>query len=389
MDLMLKAEQLTARSKTLSQKVATYNQRIVAEGDSLGEEVSLLQKSIQQAKSDAEGAGEESRYILDELETPQMIFRGHGPGGDLRKLLKQKQPSLLAWLLGPRTNVISVRRNESIRLKEEYHAFRDKMGVIMFVIGASLSLGLHNAQLRSQAHEAFTLTPPFMVGVQVFLCWMLYLYTALALRENVLKVNGSSIRPWWIHHHYWSIATCMILLTLPVDSPAVQVCVKKELWWSAFQGGLMLLQNRYQRRRMYTRIALGKNSAMDVVSGESSGGQGQLLILYPLLFALQLLEIWIGGEMMLMTWRSLLSAEGYLDMEAHDSDLRGSRGVFLAGVLTFYMGVLNMGNTLATLYDKQTAKRLARKRSYATISTGNSPTRAAGSSASSSPRKDQ
>jgi len=53
---------------------------------------------------------------------------------------------------------------------------------------------------------------------------------------------------------------------------------------------------RYQRRRMYTRIALGKNSAMDVVSGESSGGQGQLLILYPLLFALQILEIYIGGH---------------------------------------------------------------------------------------------
>ena len=38
-----------------------------------------------------------------------MILQGHGPGGDLRKLLKQQQPSLLAWLLGPRTNVISVR----------------------------------------------------------------------------------------------------------------------------------------------------------------------------------------------------------------------------------------------------------------------------------------
>lgn len=47
---------------------------------------------------------------------------------------------------------------------------------------------------------------------------------------------------------------------------------------------------------MYTRIALGKNSAMDVVSGESSGGQGQLLILYPLLFALQILEIYIGEQ---------------------------------------------------------------------------------------------
>ena len=78
-------------------------------------------------------------------------------------------------------------------MKEEYHAFRDKMGVIMFVTGAALSLGLHNAQLRSQAHEAFSLTPPFMVGVQIFLCWMLYLYTALALRENVLKVCKRSL----------------------------------------------------------------------------------------------------------------------------------------------------------------------------------------------------
>lgn len=67
------------------------------------------------------------------------------------------------------------------------------MGVIMFVTGAALSLGLHNAQLRSQAHEAFSLTPPFMVGVQIFLCWMLYLYTALALRENVLKVCKHSL----------------------------------------------------------------------------------------------------------------------------------------------------------------------------------------------------
>ena len=58
----------------------------------------------------------------------------------------------------------------------------------------------------------------------------------------------------------------------------------------------MMVQNRYQRRRMYTRIALGKNRAMDVVSGESSGGSGQLLILYPMLFALQLLQCWIGAR---------------------------------------------------------------------------------------------
>ncbi len=55
--------------------------------------------------------------------------------------------------------------------------------------------------------------------------------------------------------------------------------------WSSFQAVVMAVQNRYQRRRMYTRIALGKSTVMDVVSGESSGSTGQLLLLYPLLFS--------------------------------------------------------------------------------------------------------
>ena len=47
----------------------------------------------------------------------------------------------------------------------------------------------------------------------------------------------------------------------------------------------------YQRRRMYTRIALGKSSAMDVVGGETSASTGQLWVLYPMLFALQGLQV--------------------------------------------------------------------------------------------------
>lgn len=34
--------------------------------------------------------------------------QGHGPGGDLRKLLKQKLPALLGLLLGSCTNVVAV-----------------------------------------------------------------------------------------------------------------------------------------------------------------------------------------------------------------------------------------------------------------------------------------
>lgn len=51
---------------------------------------------------------------------------------------------------------------------------------------------------------------------------------------------------------------------------------------------------------------------MDVVSGESSGNFGQLLLLYPLLFWLQGLQANIGCTMMLRGYRAWLSPEGYL-----------------------------------------------------------------------------
>ena len=68
----------------------------------------------------------------------------------------------------------------------------------------------------------------------------------------------------------------------------------------------------YQRTRLYTRIALGKARAMDVVSGESSGNFGQLLLLYPLLFWLQALQANIGISMMMRGYGALFSPEGWL-----------------------------------------------------------------------------
>ena len=154
------------------------------------------------------------------------------------------------------------------------------------------------------------------VGCQFFLCWLLYFYTASAMRESVLKVNGSHIRPWcaqpvtgtscqvpasqwplgeaglaawahaeskeckrrsrratpentatgltrrlirrpalpppspysnrrrWIHHHYWSIGTAMLMLSLPVDSPSVARSVQTFLWWAILQGAVIVMQNR-------------------------------------------------------------------------------------------------------------------------------------------------
>ena len=50
--------------------------------------------------------------------------------------------------------------------------------------------------------------------------------------------------------------------------------------------------------------------------------------------------------MMKVTIGSLFSAEGWLELEAHESDLRGSRGIAIAGALMLFMGVLNFKNTV-------------------------------------------
>jgi hypothetical protein len=229
----------------------------------------------------------------------------------------------------------------------------------MFAFSTVLYLGVLRSRFLSEAAATVTLLPMVMVGVQFFLCWLLFFYTAAALRESVLKVNGSHIRPWWIHHHYWSMAMCVLMLSLPVDSPAFVQAITLFLWWAMMQSVVIVLQNRYQRRRMYTRIALGKNSAMDVVSGETSGAHGQLLLLYPILFAMQGLQAYIGWEMLTYTAWALLSPEGFLNLEDKDSDLWGSRGVALAGLLMMFMAARNFINTVATIAGKRASREKA------------------------------
>lgn len=278
-----------------------------------------------------------------------------------RKFLQLRKPKLLGWFHGS-VNFISYRKDQSNKLKEEYHCFRNHCAYIMFGFALLLHLGVLRSQKALEANEQLTLLPVVMVGVQLFLCWLLYFYTATALRESVLKVNGSLIRPWWIQHHYWSMAACVLMLSLPADSPAFVQAATRFLWWAMMQAIVIVLQNRYQRRRMYTRIALGKNSCMDVISGESSGSFGQLYILYPLLFWMQALQFYIGVDMYASTSWSLSSLEGFLDPERPGSDLWGSRGVAVAGAMMMFMAAKNFQNTIATIIGKRRSRKQSRNR---------------------------
>ena len=51
--------------------------------------------------------------------------------------------------------------------------------------------------------------------------------------------------------------------------------------------------------------------------------------------------------MLKATAGAFFSAEGWLELEAHESDLRGSRGIAIAGGLMLFMGVLNFKNTVS------------------------------------------
>mmetsp|Transcript_6251 Transcript_6251/g.17948 ORF Transcript_6251/g.17948 Transcript_6251/m.17948 type:complete len:389 (+) Transcript_6251:300-1466(+) len=359
-----KAKDLKKQLRSLSQRVATHNLRVVAETDALAEEVKSLQTALQDEEKALKASGTEDFEAEEQLATATSVMRGMGPGGDLRKLLKVKNPLILTVLLGRHINVLTMQRSQGIRLKEEYHEFRDKASLCMFGLASVLLLLLHRARSRAARGAPLTLTPPTMVGVQLLLLFMLAFFLAMALRESVLKVNGSRIRSWWIQHHYWGIATCMILLMLPVDSPAVQFCVNKFLWWAWWQSFIMILQNSYQRKRLVTRIAMGKAMAMDVVSGETSGNFGQLLLLYPLLFWLQALQANIGIMMVQRGWSAAAAApaEGWLDLEQHESDLRGSRGVLLVGLLMLIMAGSNFRNTVATILQKRKVKATSVRR---------------------------
>ncbi|XP_025809056.1 transmembrane protein 120 homolog isoform X2 [Panicum hallii] len=106
------------------------------------------------------------------------------------------------------------------------------------------------------------------------MAWLLFLYTSFALRENVLIVNGSDIRPWWIYHHY--LAMVMALVSLTWEIKGQPDCYSKQGWNFSYGGQSC------------------KAKRMDVVAGETAGVEGQLLLLYPVLFVLQGFEAYVG-----------------------------------------------------------------------------------------------
>ncbi|XP_052165095.1 uncharacterized protein LOC127782070 isoform X1 [Oryza glaberrima] len=329
----------------------------------LGAELARLRKAAAHADSDK---------VEEDLDRATCLISD----GDIAALLPSKtHGTFLKMFLGP-VNLRAPRKEVQLKVKEEYNSYRDRTALLF--LGFPMILLVLRSWLWN---GCFPVLP-----VQLYQAWLLFLYTTLALRENILRVNGSDIRPWWMCHHYCAMLMSLISLTWEIkgqpDCSRKQVCnffsfhyilyimnvhnlytysqrgVELFLCWAIMQGFAMMLQNRYQRQRLYTRIALGKARRMDVVWGETAGVEGQLLLLCPVLFLLQGFEGYVG----------------FLLLRTAHTGIVPEWQVVVCGVLLIAMAIGNFANTVDTLMAKSRFKAKKRSRGKRDPDTCNSPT---------------
>ena len=191
--------------------------------------------------------------------------------------------------------------------------------------------------------------------------WMLYYYVSLALRENILKMNGSRINTWWITHHHFSSIASLIFLTWP-HGPAYQKCKSPYLYFCVLQGFVQLIQNWYQKKRHYTLMSLGKASSMDITSTETISDvniskKPFLVVLIPV-FVTQFVQVYVGVIMLVNLFGSKNGNgngngnEVGLNPFQSPGNYREEMQTFAIGVLAIVLGIGNFVATMIALRKK-------------------------------------
>ncbi|KAF7833855.1 transmembrane protein 120-like protein isoform X1 [Senna tora] len=329
-------------AKELQDMVANHISKTSSEEQFLRQRALSLDSSIHRLRSLLDSLLSHKLLDLklaDKLDEDLQKARCIMVDGDIASLLPSNvQGRFLRMFLGP-INVRASRKDVQLKVKEEYNSYRDRTALLFLLFPSMLLI------LRSWVWAGCL--PAF--PVQLYQAWLLFLYTGLALRENILRVNGSDIRPWWIYHHYCAMIMALVSLTWEIKGPTD--CAQKQrgvqlfLQWAMMQGVAMLLQNRYQRQRLYTRIALGKAKRMDVVWGETAGVDGQLWLLCPILFILQGFEAYVGLLLLRTAFVGVVS----------------EWQVIFCGFLLVVMAVGNFVNTVQTLMAKSRFKAKMRR----------------------------
>ena len=189
---------------------------------------------------------------------------------------KQHNSWYLRLMLG-QINVQMYRRADQIGLKEEYNKFKSRTTIIFLLFPIIQLILITPNHWVFQAHQI----------------WLMYYYVTLSLRENILWANGSSLKRWWIYHHYVSITITACMLLFPTQYMMYRLPLFYQ--FGLVQGLVMIAQNWYQAKRGYVRKSLGKAATIDVDSTETIVEKPtDLKWLVPLLIALYIAELGFG-----------------------------------------------------------------------------------------------
>ena len=184
--------------------------------------------------------------------------------------------SLFVRLMLGRVNCKSWKDAEKIQMKNEYTKFKERT-LYIFILFPLIQLFLFSKHFIFTLHQI----------------WLSYYYMTLALRENVLKINGSHIKSWWIYHHYISIIATFVVIGWPDQDIYVNESIKLN-YFLLLQGLVMFMQHRYQKRRKYARVSIGKAKQNDLDSSETLEEKpSDLKMLVPLLFVTYCCEFFL------------------------------------------------------------------------------------------------
>jgi TMPIT-like protein len=193
--------------------------------------------------------------------------------------------AFLRLFLGKVNMKLPLHRDRQL-FKDEYNQFKEAMNYGFIVFPLLWALMAYSLVYRLRyVHWIINVT-------QV---WLLYYYVSLALRENILKVNGSQIRRWWIRHHYVSSGMSILMLAWP-DSDLQREFIPYFTAYFLAQGIVQFVQGWYQKRRHYARRALGKASSMDPATTEGiQEVDSGLYFIVPLLVAMYMIQFSLGA----------------------------------------------------------------------------------------------
>lgn len=250
--------------------------------------------------------------------------------------------SVFVRLFLGQVNVLAVSPKDRATLRDEYNKFKDRTNIGFLVL--PLLWLVTSFYLRYQ----FRYTDWIYKLTHV---WLLYYYVSLSLRENILRVNGSHIRMWWIYHHYISSLMSVIVLTWPADSASWARFLPQFTLYFLYQGVVQFMQARYQKARHYALTAMGKATHMDVSNTETlTEFHAGLYAILALVIVAQAWQVYNGYSLFLLLFQDLNVTQPWYDF-------REEVQCTLLAVMFVFLGVMNCYQTIATLIDKSSRAR--------------------------------